>query len=163
MRPALWCLGVFSLAFLWHIVRWRIRRPAAQRAALLRIFGLFLAAFAVAAACFPLLTPLEILHVVVCYVPFSLAYIVLYSAIEADSPSLTMVKFVAAAGPRGRGAEEFERIITDDGLVHARLRAMEAEGMIRREGTALVITPKGLGMARLFSLAARILNLRPGG
>ncbi len=162
MRPALWCLGTFTLAFAWHVVLWRVRRPVAQRRALLRIFGVFFAAL-LAAAFLGLLAPLEILHVAVCYVPLSLSYIALYSAIEADSPSLTMVKFVAAAGPEGRRAEEFEKIITDDGLVGARLRAMEDEGMVHREGDILSITPKGLGMARVFSMAARMLNLRTGG
>jgi hypothetical protein len=163
MRPALWCLGLFVSAFTLHLILWRIKRPFAQRAALLRIFGVVFLLFLVAAIAAPLLTFWECIHVAICYVPFSLSYIVLYSAIEADSPSLTVVKFVAAAGPAGRDYNDFKRVINDTTLVEARVKAMIDEGMAVREGRSLGITPKGLGMARFFFAAAKLLNLNPGG
>ncbi|MBU1042613.1 MAG: hypothetical protein KKF77_16085 [Proteobacteria bacterium] len=130
---------------------------------MLRIFGAVFLLFLSAAAILPLLSFWECVHVGICYVPFSLSYIALYSAIEADSPSLTMVKFVAAAGSAGRAREDFDRVISDTSLVEERLKAMVDEGMAVRQGNVLGITPKGLGMARLFSAAARLLNLNPGG
>src|SRR5262249_23646491 len=43
----------------------------------------------------------ENLHVALFYVAVSLGYIVTYSALEEDSPTLTVVAFVADAGGRG--------------------------------------------------------------
>jgi len=163
MRPALWSLGILVFAFAIHIILWRIKRPTAQRGALLRIFGAVFLLFLSVVAALSLLSFWECLHVGICYAPLALSYIALYSAIEADSPSLTMVKFVAAAGGAGRVREDFERVINDTTLVEQRLKAMVDEGMAVREGNMLGITPKGLGMARLFSAAARLLNLNPGG
>ena len=163
MQPALWSLGIFVFAFAIHLILWRIKCPAAQRAALLRIFAAVFLLFLLAAAVLPLLSFWECVHVGIFYIPFSLSYIALYSAIEADSPSLTIVKFVAAAGGAGRTREDFERVINDTSLVEERLKAMVDEGMAVRKGNMLGIAPKGLGMARIFSAAARLLNLNPGG
>jgi hypothetical protein len=135
----------------------------AQRAVLLRIFCAFFVSFAVASVLFSLVSAWEFIHIALCYIPFSLAYIVLFSAIEADSPSLTMVKFVAAAGASGRSAQEFTEIINDESLLMARISAMVQDGMVHCKGDMLYITPKGVAMARFFLVVEHILNLKQGG
>src|SRR6266542_1065286 len=95
------CLGValFLIPLVFHLVLWRIRLPQRQTRALLLIFlGLWpceLVALQVLPS-FIEYAPVgcwEYLHLVVCHLALSLAYVVLYSALEEDSPSMAIVQF----------------------------------------------------------------------
>ena len=86
-----------------HLVWWCVALPRRQRAVLLVLFfggGLVLAplvAWLVGGLGFAPLSWVEWLNVALAVVAFALAYVVTYSALEADSPTLSLVRHIAAA------------------------------------------------------------------
>ena len=96
----------FLLGLLWvvHWIWWRIALPRRQRPVLLMIFlfgGILLAPVArlfVQQLGFGELTLIQWLNVAFVVVAVTLAYVVAYSAVEADSPTLSLVRHIAAAG-----------------------------------------------------------------
>ena len=105
----------------------------------------------------------EILHVAISFAAVSLVYVVLYSGLEEDSPSCTLVKFVALSREKGRVRADFAEIITDDLIVHSRLRALVDAGMVIRDGDRFRISARGAFLARVFCFARRLLRIREGG
>lgn len=162
MRKALLCFGLFACAFLVQMLWWRMCVPVFQRQALLGIFlgvlGLFLVAAAFGAASLR-----ECAHVLVFYVPLMLAYIAFFTAIEADSPSMTIATSVARAGDAGLCAEELTQLFAANSPLAHRLEAMVVEGMLTRQGEMLRLTPKGRWMAQLFTWTAKLMGFEPGG
>lgn len=153
------------LAFLVHAAWWQVRLPFRHTPALLLLFlgapacmGLALAASGV----FPF-NALETLHFLIFYIPCAFSYVILYSAIEQESPTLRLVTELAAAGADGLTMEMLNmRFGTSDPFA-PRIALMESGGLITRDANCLRLTPKGVRLARLFALAARCVGLRQGG
>lgn len=168
MHVVLFAVAVFSLAFLVHWLLWRLWRPRRQ---ILALLILFMGLFPVVLLCawlFPEAIPWpeglwQWLHVTLFYVAVSLAYIVVYSALEQDSPSLTVVAFVAAAGQKGRTMDELQALIPLDFIIGSRFDSMLHGGLIERAGEVYQLTPKGRFWGRLFLLFRRMFKLRLGG
>jgi hypothetical protein len=91
------------------------------------------------------------------------AYMITYSAIEVDSPSLLMTLAIARAGPDGMDEKEFETRMTDDVLTRPRLQDLVTDHMILFDGQRYVLTRKGFIIARIFVVYRRILKLEKGG
>ena len=119
-----------------HLIWWRIALPRRQRAVLLGLF--LIGGLALAPAVALLLGWLGIgalsfvqwLNVGLAVVAFALAYVVTYSALEADSPTLSLVRYIAAAGPDGVREEELSEFMASRPFVGARLSALIEEGMV---------------------------------
>lgn len=168
MRIAILASGLFAAAFLAHWLWWRIRIPARQTAALLGIFLGVLGAWAVAAVLYPAgpmapRSPWELLHVAIFHVSLTLAYVVAYSAIEHRSPSMTVLTFVADAGPAGRSVAEVHALLNAASPVEVRLRAMVHEGMVHEDGDGYRLAAKGRAWAVVLSAWRRLLRLPRGG
>ncbi len=163
-------IGLIALAFLIHLVLWRIRIPRRQTKALLAIFlgtlPLGLAGVNLAA---PLLGlgPLgvwECLHVAVFHVAMSLAYIVAYSALENGSPSMAILTDIADARGQGRSRQELAVLFQGGPRpVETRLQAMLHDNMVVDEQGIYCLTAKGRLWARAFSAWRSLLNLGKGG
>jgi hypothetical protein len=131
-------LGVL---FALHLIWWRIALPQRQRTALLGLFligglivapavGLLLGLFG-----FAPLSLIQWLNVALAVVAFALAYVVTYSALEADSPTLSLVRHIASAGSGGVGEETLREFMASRPFVGARLSALVEEGMVQeRDG-----------------------------
>ena len=119
-----------------HLVWWRVALPRRQRAVLLVLFlggGIVLAplvAWLVGSLGFATLSWVEWLNVALAVVAFALAYVVTYSALEADSPTLSLVRHIAAAGRRGLAEAELGEFMASRPFVGARLTALVDEGMV---------------------------------
>jgi len=169
MRIAFFAVGLFLAAFLLHWIIWRIKIPRRQTAALLVIF---LAALPVGFAanalvpCLRLAGPLGVsqcLHIVVFHCTMSLGYIVVYSALEERSPSMTLLTFVADAGPRGCTRLELEQILASANPVENRLEAMLRDHLVVRPDDSYQLTRKGRIWARAFSFWLRLMGSPRGG
>jgi hypothetical protein len=143
MRLAFTAFGLFSTAFLLHLVWWRIRLPKRQLPALFKGFMLF----------FPL--GLGVLNVsghwpaalftspataVVSLLYFSLVitYVITYSALEGDSPTLSLMRWVAQH-PAGVSEKELEDFIASRPFIQARLTAMEGDDLTEvRDGAVFI-------------------------
>ena len=125
-----------------HLVWWRVALPRRQRAVLLVLFlggGIVLAplvAWLVGSLGFAPLSWVEWLNVALAVVAFALAYVVTYSALEADSPTLSLVRHIAAAGRRGLAEAELGEFMASRPFVGARLTALVDEGMSTRKKIA---------------------------
>lgn len=124
-----------------HLVWWRIALPRRQRAVLLGLFllgGLVLAplaGFLLFWFGFEPLSFVQWLNVGLAVVSFALAYVVTYSALEADSPTLSLVRQIASSGSGGVREEELRDFMASRPFVGARLSALVEEGMVQeREG-----------------------------
>jgi hypothetical protein len=165
--------ALFALAFLAHIILWKVRLPRRQIKAILQIFFgtllLGLVFLHYASPSFGLLGQaapeklFEYMHICLYFVSLTLAYMITYTGIEADSPSLVMVMRIAGAGRDGLVREDFERAMSDELLVIPRVRDLVLDKMVRLEGDKYLLTPKGILFARIFIFYRALLNAPKGG
>jgi hypothetical protein len=145
---------------------WRIRVPTRALTALLFWF------LAIAPSAFLLgLTVLDALpsslsdylQIALFHIAATLAYIVTYSALEARSPSLTLVRWVAEAGGAGRLTTEILATIGSRDSLGTRIDAAVHDGLAARTGDTLGLTDRGRQIARVFQLYRRLLGTSKGG
>lgn len=172
MKTAGFAAALFGLAFLVHLLTWRVRRPRRPIAALLVVFLGTLVAGLLAAPTLPGLDrivprgPWEVFHVSLFHVAFALAYTVTYTALEMDSPTLTVIAFVDAAGPAGRTHDELLGLLGEDRVLGERLDALTTGSVIApdvaRDGV-YVLTAGGRRWADVFHALRRLYRLEKGG
>jgi hypothetical protein len=168
VKILLWGSLIFSFSFILHLALWRVRLPLRQTRALLGIFFLTPAVSLPALwyagrlagserCCLPLLLP-EYFHISLFCVSLTLAYVITYSAFEADSPSLLMVLAIAGAGQEGLEEGRFSELMTEEVLVKPRLRDLLRDGLAYVEGEKYRLTPKGRAFIRIFIFHRKLLN-----
>jgi hypothetical protein len=139
MRLAVIAFGLFSTAFLLHLLWWKIRLPKRQLPALFKGFVLF----------FPLglegvnlcgqwpaalfISPATAV-VGLLYFALVITYVITYSALEADSPTLSLIRWIAQR-PDGATEKELESFMANRPFIHARLKALDVDKMTtQRDG-----------------------------
>ncbi len=172
MNVLFYGLLLAALAFLLHLVIWKIYLPKRQVAALLKIFFLVLISGIFLLIKFPKLINWDILpsanffeisQLLLLYISITAAYIVSYPAIEADSPTLVIIKAVAGAGVRGLDKSKLEEMMKDDLLIVPRVRDMLSDKMIYLDGEKYKLMPKGMAMARIFLFYKNMIRGAKGG
>ena len=160
-------------AFGLHVVIWRIRVPGRQNKVLLQCFlgvlvvgSLLLNYFSNDIALLGVNPPTRLAayaRLWMYFISFTLAYMITYSAVEADSPSLVIILKIAATGASGLKEESLLRELNDDALIVPRIRdllrdkmAVQAEGKYR-------LRPKGVMLSRLFQLYRNLMGAGKGG
>lgn len=163
---------MLALAFVLHLVVWKIRLPKRQIKVMLLMFFATLIAGSVflwANPAFALLgvaAPAgwaEFFRIALMFTAFTLAYMITYTGLEADSPSLVMVLNIAQAGPEGLSKEAFFQQMTDDVLIKPRVRDLLTDQMAVLDGETYRLTPKGVLLARIFVTYRSILGAGKGG
>ncbi|KAF0144468.1 MAG: Uncharacterized protein FD156_1772 [Nitrospirae bacterium] len=166
MEVLLWGLTFFGLAFIAHFILWKIYLPKSQIKALLFIFlctlligliGLLNVKSSLMGLSVPDTLP-EYIHISLLYISFMLAYIVTYSAIEVDSPSMVMVLKIVNAGSGGLDEAEFDKTMTDDILVKPRISDIVTAELAYMDGDKYRLTPKGILLARIFIFYRKLMN-----
>ncbi len=125
--------AVFVLALIVHFILWRVRMPRHHTSALLIIFAV------VFALAIPLLLGAapgwpDRLRIALLYLAASLCYVITYSAIEGDSPTLSLMRLLAQKGDTGLPAAEVDHFLARRPFVKARLAALILSGRVREEG-----------------------------
>lgn len=105
----------------------------------------------------------EYVRIALLFTAFTLAYMITYSGLEADSPSLVMVLSIARAGPEGLSKDVFYQQMTDDILIKPRVRDLLTDHMAYLDGDTYRLTPKGILLARIFVTYRSILGAGKGG
>lgn len=173
MKTLFWGALIFSLFFLVHLALWRIRLPRRQvKTILIVLFGglaASLTALAVAPDGWRLLgvpapsgAP-ELLQVALLVTALILSYMITYTAIEADSPSLVMISKIQAGGPKGVAKEEFDHFLNDELLIAPRIDDLLTDRMAEFTGGRYRLTGKGRLFALVFIRYRSILGLGMGG
>jgi hypothetical protein len=171
MATLLWGGAAVLLAFAIHVVVWRIRVPQRQTRALLLIFFGTLFALLVGLAALPGgESPLPLPHhtsefvqIVLFGTACALGYVITYSAVEADSPTLVMIRAIAAAGPDGLPEQQFQAEMGDDLLIQPRLDDLVRDEMLVLSDERYQFTPKGRRFIGIFLRFRRLLTMGKGG
>jgi hypothetical protein len=173
MKILFWSLVAFCTPFLIHLVVWRISLPRRQTRVLQYLFfgALFIMLPAIWGALsfiphlwyFVPVSVAECLHIFILSTSLILAYVITYSAIEADSPSLLIVREIADAGPEGLSEEKLKAALTNDFLIAPRLRDLIVDKMVYVQRDKYCLTFKGFLIAKIFVLSRKLLNAPKGG
>jgi len=147
---------LFTVFFVVHFILWKISLPRNQtRALLLTQFIVFLIWLGISLVGHPGLRTL--LYVAMYYWSVGFCYIITYSAIEGDSPTLSLMRFLAASSGQGRSTDEIAHFMAERPFIGARLNALLNSGMIRLQDNRYVIAGKEsfafrliLGFRRLY-------------
>ena len=168
MLIASWTVYLAAIAFLIHVAIWRLARPANSAIVLASIF---LATLAGGLLALGLLAPpawwpahwSSYAGTATVYFGLMAAYINTYPAMEAESPSLQMLRRLSDAADAGLSVEEMQSMIGGESLVTARIRDLLAERYAILHGDRLVLTPKGRAIASVFHAYRRLIGRRIGG
>jgi hypothetical protein len=173
MGVLLFALGSVLLSLAVQLVLWRIRLPRRQAMALLVIFSavpaLLYLLLVAGAGSFPssgiLLPsgPAELLHALLLIASLTGAWLMTYSAVEVDSPSIHIVHAVARAGADGMAEEDLRAAFTDEVLLFPRIADLVTDRMVVLEGETYRLTRKGRYLADFFTVYRRLLGLGTGG
>jgi hypothetical protein len=154
-----------AITFALQVVWWRVRRPAGGILALLTLFALVFAILSVAALRLGVLDdgPADFARLALLYGSLALTYTILFSAVDAPSPTLSLVRCIADSGAGGCSEAELQRRLVDQDDMASRIRLMELGGMIRIENGLCKLTAYGVFLTRIFRLGAQALGLPQGG
>lgn len=174
MATLVWGAGTFLAAFLLHMAVWRVRVPERQTKVLLLIM------FSVLAAALAFLkagggrfagelglpapeTAGDFLHLALINISLVLSYMITYSAMEADSPSLVIVMAVEGAGPAGLEEDALRRCFNDDRMLKPRIRDLLLDKLVEMDAGVYRLTAKGRSFAAIFTAYRRLLGRGKGG
>ena len=158
-----------ALAFAFHVALWRLRTPRRQTRTLLAIFFGFLAAALAVGTLAPAHWPCALHGLHQCFqtaclvVSFTLAYVITYSAVEADSPTLVLIRTIADAHPGGLPTERLFELANDDVLVRPRFLDLLRDGLVEASGDRRRLTAKGRRFVAVFIAYRRLLGAGKGG
>jgi hypothetical protein len=156
------------LAYALHVIVWNIRVPQRQAVGLLLCFLAVGAAggvglFALVAGGTLALSPLRLALTGLFYGSASAIYFLLFSAIEADSPTLTLIGIIRRAGARGVTREQLGEGLAAQSFVQPRLDQMVADRMLLEVGGRLVVGPRGRLLGSVILSYRRLLGVRQAG
>ena len=172
MNILLWSFFLFVLSFITHLIVWKIKIPKRQTKTILQIFfGVWIIAvlFTRFNPDFPLFSfsaPakfLDLLHMALFHTSLTLAYMITYSAMEADSPTLVMILKIASAGTEGLEKSELDKSLTDHILVIPRIQDLLRDKLALIRNGKYQLTPKGTLFARIFICYRNLLKAQQGG
>jgi len=163
-------LLAFTVFLAAQLVLWRLWKPAWQYAVLPGLALLVLvAAMGISRAFAPSTSPFlpssifDYGNFVVLYAALVLAYFVTYPAVQADSPSMTIVLLIDRAGPGGLAREELAKALDNQSLVLPRLEDLVAGNLVRLEQGRYVINSSGALLAGVHVRYRRLLKMEKGG
>ena len=132
MAVFLTTLVLFLAALGLHLSVWKIRLPKFQTRTLLLLFALVLGLWLLTLTVRPMPWP-GVVHVCLFYLSLSLSYVITYSAFEADSPTLSLIRHAQDAAGQGMSSEEVHLFLEKRPFVKARLAALTHDGLVREE------------------------------
>jgi len=163
---------LYATAFCLHLVIWKIYLPIRQTRAILNIFIGVLFFGCIAFVCFPHVTLFgvaaptkvaEYIQIVFLFVSLTMAYIITYSAIEADSPSIVIILKIYEAGISGLHKDVLARELNNSVLILPRIRDLVMDKMATLVDGRYIIKTKGVWMVLIVSFYRRLIGVGMGG
>lgn len=164
---------LFVSAFLLHIIHWRVRIPKRQIKTLLTLFFFVLVCGTVllivcrsSIDLFGLIPPThpgEWFQIWLYFTALTLSYMITYSAVESDSPSLLIVLKIAEAGTAGFKKASVEEELNDRVLIWPRVDDLLLDKMAVFADGRYHLTPKGKLLANIFIRYRGLMGLGKGG
>jgi predicted permease len=156
--------ALFVIAFVVHLIWWRLKVPRRQSLTLLALFltiatGGFAMIYVTDLFAGELPVP-RLLLAILLLGSFCIVYLILFSALEADSPTLTLIRLIADAGLPGIHGDELMRAMERHSYVQIRIDQMIADGMAVETPTGLRLASQGLWLSSIVLLYRRMLARR---
>jgi len=128
-------ISSFATAWFLHLALWRVCLPKAQLKALLAIFLLVWLAVVIALwfSGTALSGILGFLYFALLYWSAALCYVITYSAMEGDSPTLSLARYLHRKGDKGVCHEEVEEFFRQRPFIGARVRALVTDRILIEE------------------------------
>jgi hypothetical protein len=155
----LFAITLLLLAFVIHVFWWHIRMPRSATLALLFLFTTVIALFIT----FSSLTTHQLVELMLLYSSCALVYVILYSAIEQQSPTLAIVEFIHRFGEEGCDESALYQHVCPDEEMTKRLQVMQQSGWVKTHDGHSYLSQKGVYLATLFYYSSAIFGLRSGG
>lgn len=167
MTLFLYSFASVAIAFFIHLLVWRWKLPIYQTRALLKIFlGFYLCSIVIAINS-PEISFIknsqEFIQYSIFYISMMLSYIISYSALEADSPTLVMIQTIQKAGDEGISKDNFYQQMDNQTLLDPRINDLIRDKMLTLNHDIYQLTPKGHRFALIFVLYRKIFGLGLGG
>jgi len=164
---------LFGLGFVVHFITWRIHLPKRQAKIIFLLFtgclfcgSCVLWKYRQELSILGLHPPGDLaqyLQLWAYYISLTLAYMITYSAVEADSPSLIIIMRIHEAGSAGLAKESLEGIMNDRILIEPRLKDLLVDRMADFQEGKYRLRKKGVLIARLFTFCRGIMKAGKGG
>jgi len=154
---------VLSVGFICQIVWWRLRGPSLS--SILVLFAAVYLVLSVACVRYGLLSfsAADYARVSALFASVVLAYTIVCSAVEARSPSLSIITCIAGCGQRGCPEEDLTTRLLAEDAMRDRLRLMEVSGLVHIADGRCTLTGKGAFFAHLFEFGGRVFGVAKGG
>lgn len=163
----------FSLLIATQAVVWRLRRSAGHYTVLSALsllvlivsllgFG-FLPSTSSGPVRFLPLTGLEYWNFMMLYTALALSYMVTYSAIQADSPTMAILLHIEQTGSRGCSLEELPADLDNAILVVPRLDDLVIGKLVRLDRDRYTVTRRGSLLAKIYVSYRMLLKMEKGG
>jgi len=140
--------GALFIAWIVHLAIWRWRLPKAQLKALLVIFAVVWAIAAllvvtgfVGFGSFAAGWLVGFLYFCLIYWSAAFCYVITYSAMEGDSPTLSLTRHLHRKGEEGVSHEEVEEFFRQRPFVGARVKALVADNVFIEEEGGYRLSP----------------------
>lgn len=108
-------------------------------------------------------TILEVWNFVMLYAAMALCYMITYSAVQADSPTMAILLLIEGAGGRGRSRDELLAELDDAVLVVPRLNDLIIGDLVELQGGRYHISRRGSLLARIYMGYRSLLAMEKGG
>jgi hypothetical protein len=96
------------------------------------------------------------------YTALAVSYVTTYSAVQADSPSLTMLLKIEEGGSRGLARDELEAHLNDEVIIIPRLNDLVTGKLVIYDNRRYIIGPRGSMLAKSHILYRRLLRMEKG-
>jgi hypothetical protein len=134
---------LFISGTLVHVILWRIKLPSAQTMALLKIYVgtylIWLGLWGSGQKWFWIHSLADLIQCTLLYGAILLAYIVTYSAVEAESPTLTIMMIVHEGPATGTRLDQIYAYVDGHPFLRARLDALLSSGALVIENDVIKV------------------------
>ena len=164
---------LLMLAFVLHVIWWRVKTPIRQVKSIIAlylltlcvgVFGIWVRNNIIGLPVFGVFfQPIDVLRLAFLYIACTLAYGISYTAIEAHSPSLEVVRRIHQAGRDGIELNAIKQSLGNEVLLFPRLSDLQRDLMIKKVDARYKVTRKGKVLAKVFRIQRRIFQLPRGG
>lgn len=154
---------LFVIALLTHLAVWRIRYPRNPIKVLVLLFGVVALLGVIFLSLRTSYTIAQYLHIIMLFFSLFTCYLLTYSAIQADSPSLVIVLRISEAGKNGLPSGSIKESLGDNLLVEPRLKDLVEARLVDLNNSVYKINKKGRLFALPFIIYRNFLGLGKGG
>lgn len=159
---------LFVIAFVIHVIAWNICVPRHQATVLLLIFLTIGIVGALGVSIFGgsedlSLSPLRFALAVLLYLSACTTYLLLFSAIEAETVTFTLIRLIRRNGSRGISYEQLVQEMANHSFVRPRLQQMIDNGILVQVHDRLFVGPRGRLLAGLVLYYRKLLGKRQAG